>query len=716
MPNTVLETITVGGTTYDLPSGGSGMTSHIIVISDAGSTVTVTLPSGTVKTCTQVSGSTTQWETTSDEYGIHTIDAVKDGDDAQTTLNITMVGEYVVHDEHFTYTINVTAMSGSTIVVSGGSETYTGTGTGSALAFVVHGKNTTYTISVTVDGVSKTDSVTTSSTSGQSSSVTIQFGTINVTYENDFRGVSITCTLGGTTITKTAPSAGNTMTFYPPLTGQWTISGTVGGVPYSTTANVTSLSTPVSVNLETIPNGSTATPTDDIQKWLACAGIKDKAYTTLTQVLGDSETYNALLGDSNACAYMKRSTTWSTDICASQYAMNLLGQYDTACDALLSDSTWASAIVNSTYFESVLNVKVPAMTSDTTPSGEVISNGQYDTNEASWKAFDKNTGTCWSSSSIDYDGTSYIGYKFASPNKMHLAQFTQRNLSYTQVDVTIKYQGSNTGNSNDWHDISDTYTIKPWVNGTQQVYSHALYGTTDYQYYRCVYLSVAGSTPVYPTCTELQFYGRASSGAKIHGATDESAYILESGSPVTITDPSTLSAGTYTFYSTVAKDPADLTADYSKTIRICPNTKEIVVRPDNALYWWGYNSGEIEIASTANGWTFSGTAVPATFQTNYINVKANSGNTQAGAGTRNTITGKTTASLVYTGGTGGYARYLMGASKACEVYPTGIVYNDLATVGTTLTKIDLNIENKTGYIYVNCHNNTEVNIWALLAE
>ena len=222
--------------------------------------------------------------------------------------------------------------------------------------------------------------------------------------------------------------------------------------------------------------------------------------------------------------------------------------------------------------------------------------------------------------------------------------------------------------------------------------------------------------PVYPTCTELQFYGRASSGAKIHGATDESAYILESGSPVTITDPSTLSAGTYTFYSTVAKDPADLTADYSKTIRICPNTKEIVVRPDNALYWWGYNSGEIEIASTANGWTFSGTAVPATFQTNYINVKANSGNTQAGAGTRNTITGKTTASLVYTGGTGGYARYPMGASKACEVYPTGIVYNDLATVGTTLTKIDLNIENKTGYIYVNCHNNTEVNIWALLAE
>ena len=290
----------------DAPSGG-GMVSHIIVESDAGeSSVTVTLPSGIVKTCTQVAGSTTQWETTSDEYGTHIIDAYKDGDDAQAMLNIQYVGEYLVHDEHYYHTINVTVMSGASIVITGNGETYSGTGTGSAVAFAVHGKEATYTVTTSVDGVSAaSQTVTTPATSGQSTSLTFQYGTINLTYANDFRGASITCTDGNKTITKTAPNDANAMTFYPPNTGNWSISGAASGVTYSASPNpvvVTSLSTAVQASLQTF-----ATITVTIY------GAKEDTIT-FTDAAGVAHTVTFASGQTSKSETLKVNPTGTTSI------------------------------------------------------------------------------------------------------------------------------------------------------------------------------------------------------------------------------------------------------------------------------------------------------------------------------------------------------------------------------------------------------------------
>lgn len=165
---------------------------------------------------------------------------------ASTSLNVPYFGNYTAVVSSFSASITVTYPGGTCTCVGNG-ESYTSSS--SPYTFTVHGA-ATYTITNTIDGVSKTETVTIT-TDGQSESVTISFGTINVTYDNDFRGTSITCTQGGTTITKTAPAGGNTMVFYPPTTGSWTISGTVGGILFSTSATVSSLSTPVSVNLKT---------------------------------------------------------------------------------------------------------------------------------------------------------------------------------------------------------------------------------------------------------------------------------------------------------------------------------------------------------------------------------------------------------------------------------------------------------------------------------
>lgn len=231
--------------------GGGGMLPYLYIDSEAGATVTVNQPDGTTITPTAAGSGHWECELTAG-YGVYTIHSVLSGQgDATASLTVDTVKEYHVTDNHYDHTINVTAPNGSTIRITNGSETYTGTGTGSSQAFVVHTASSAYTISVTLDGNTKTDTVTTPSTTAQSSNVTIQFGTITVTVDADFvtAGASISCVSGGTSCT--AKTAASTLTFRPPSTGTWTISGTIGTKTYTVDATVSSLSTTVNVSLKT---------------------------------------------------------------------------------------------------------------------------------------------------------------------------------------------------------------------------------------------------------------------------------------------------------------------------------------------------------------------------------------------------------------------------------------------------------------------------------
>lgn len=231
-------------------AGGGGLLPHLYIDSEAGSTVTVTCPDSS--TITPTAAGAGHWECDVPSYGTYVIHSVLSGQgDATVSLTVDDVKEYHVTDNHYDHTINVTAPNGATIRVTNGTETYTGTGTGSSQAFVVHTASSTYTVSATLDGNTKSDTVTSSATTGQSSSVTIEFGTITVTVDADFvtAGASISCVSGGTSCT--AKTAASTLTFRPPTTGTWTISGTISGKTYTVDATVSSLSTAVSVSLKT---------------------------------------------------------------------------------------------------------------------------------------------------------------------------------------------------------------------------------------------------------------------------------------------------------------------------------------------------------------------------------------------------------------------------------------------------------------------------------
>jgi hypothetical protein len=341
-----------------------GMSTMFYITSDAGSTVTVTTPSGTVITATQVAGSTTEWEAETVEYGVHTITSVYGESSQSTTVDVTEARIYTVHLEHFIATITVTYPSGATCTCVGSQESYTATG--SPYTFTVHNSDT-YTITAT-DGTHTQTATVVITTDGQSESVTLTF----------------------------------------------------------------------------VPEGDTVIPTDDIQIWLHCADIWNKNYTTISQVLADSTTLSALIANSNAVDYMVRSTTWSTNVCADSSAMSLIGLDDNCADTLLANSTWLNAICNSPYFESVLNIKVPTMTSDTTPSGQVIYVNQ-NSNYPKRLAFDGNNSTWAIVTNVVSDKS--VGYKFTEPVNIRKVYHYSTNTNYKGFDANAILQYSDDGST-----------------------------------------------------------------------------------------------------------------------------------------------------------------------------------------------------------------------------------------------------------------------------
>jgi hypothetical protein len=632
--------------------------------------------------------------------GTVTITATDGQSTATRTLEIPYFGNYTQTVSFFSATITATfpADKGATCTCDGV------TASTSPYTFTV-GAAGTYSVVCTLDGQPKSVSVPIT-TDGQTESVNFAFGTINLTYDNAFRGLTVTCSSSGTTISKTAPISGNTMAFYPPSTGEWIISSTYSGTPYQVTATITSLSIAVSAQLQMIPDGDTVTPTDDIQKWLNCAGIFDKvSYTALSDILSDSITFNALLGDSNACKYMARSTTWASTLCADQYAMTMIGQYNVCCDALLGNATWASAIGSSSYADYVFSGRglVPVMTSNTTPSGEASASTYYSTGYEAYKAFDGVDTNGWLPATADTANNARVIYNFTSAQKIKGARIVQNGTSGSSYNYGVTIQGSNDNNT--WVDISSE-TVIATVNTPYYVICD---DSISYPYV-CMTITTSYSGGINAgNGWNVQFYCK-SSGEKIHGTNNEIAYYLDAATQVPISDPSTLDTGTYTFGSTIAKNPDSLSSDYTKQIRITPNTVEVVLRPDNSLYWWGYRSGNLEELSSGNGWS-GVTYTSPTYNTNNISISSSSSNA-VGVGTRATISG-TNAHVIGESTAMAYSEGLLYRTTSSKDITSSIIAKE-QTVANTIQKLDISLSSS----YFACYVSTgrAGNIYALWYE
>ena len=297
----------------------------------------------------------------------------------------------------------------------------------------------------------------------------------------------------------------------------------------------------------------------------------------------------------------------SVDITTSQDAMSLIGKYDYCSNALLSNATWAEAICKSEYFEEVLNVSVPKMTSNTAPSGEVSAESYYNNNYVPWRAFNGSLNDGWAALGDKQD--TWIQYKFDTVVKINKASIYDRT-SVSGVKKHYKIQGSNDGTN--WTDLA---SITVHIGQTWEDVSFG--NTTSYIYYRAYFVgSESTHAQGYGTGTNIQFYGRASAQTNIiHSAANDTIYMMKDGSPSVLTTTDINGVGTldftqfddgvtYKLYSSVAKDPNNLSNDYSKNIRITKNkygcTTEAYLMPDpvKTLYWYGckpyaYNTNNI---------------------------------------------------------------------------------------------------------------------------
>lgn len=687
----------------------------------------------------------------------------------------------------------ITAPEGASITFDDGDEEVIVTGTGMQYPVPLHNDSSTYSITINANGFVKTDSVTTSATSGEVFTKIIKYAKITLTYDDAFRGQNFNITDGSISPStqQVFPSTGNTIDLYVPNTGTWKTSSSAAGESYeSKGATVTDIDGSYVDELHTRPDGKTVLPTDDIQTWLECAGIKDKSYTTLAEVLADHDTLATLITEQNAVDYMVRSKAWisrglvpiltadsSNVFVTSSYsgrqkwwifdgkqvtdgnqiwtsnstttplvigykfdkpkivkqigimfgvfdglamnvsttfvvqgsndtttgldgtwtdvsdqivdttntftryyfnnnvaykayriyisaqtlngasykgvvnemqfylanqtedigltddptAMRYIGLRNYASDTLLDDEDWCEAICDSAYFESVLNAKVPIMTSNTQPSGEAIGNDLRGStgNTVLYRLYDDNDTTS-PDPIYDYTGNpnSYYGYGFETPKIIKKVSFI---IQPTAALKKVKIYGSQTKET----DLSNTTLIDEisiaLPANTKSTASVLLNNDNAYKYYYFqVNISSSGN---YASTYTLQFYGRQDvDESLIHiysAASDNDIHYLNGSTPVTVASTDTdghgtiartlLPAGTYDLYSSVAMDPdGDLSTEYfHKEVTVKADTIEIMLMPSdgvNMAYWYGYK-GNI------NGNMKS--VIPSTTYTGVTNIDTN---------------------------------------------------------------------------------------------
>ena len=90
------------------------------------------------------------------------------------------------------------------------------------------------------------------------------------------------------------------------------------------------------------------------------------------------------------------------------------------------------------------------------------------------------------------------------------------------------------------------------------------------------------------------------------------------GVSITITEQ-TPGHAEITFTSSVAKDPTNLSNDYSKSVTLTSGTTEIYVMPDNALYWYGCNDNA-PLGGMMRG--FENQGAHWTFNTNNVSISS----------------------------------------------------------------------------------------------
>lgn len=324
-----------------------------------------------------------------------------------------------------------------------------------------------------------------------------------VTCDADFAGIPITCTNGQKTYTKVCPSfSPYEVTFTGLVAGTWTISATVDGVVYSTTAIVTDITAVLSYGF-------------NWKMWVdSSSSLHSSDYTDLADLLSDEAAIRQLFTEhaptdyaaSTATVTPDLATVLNNDICAkwinlSDYALDTLyanpliaAEMDNADKYFYGE--WG--IVDDTTTPPTWGAKgnVPVMTSNSAPYGTASANSEYDSTTAAWKAFDGDEATNWNTR-VETNAT--LTYKFTNPICPKRVKI-RPSYNVSGRVKNFKIQGSNDGTT--FEDLTETLQC---TNTSDNQYFDI---DTD-NYYLYLRIAVADAWGAYYIgIITAQFYGR----------------------------------------------------------------------------------------------------------------------------------------------------------------------------------------------------------------
>lgn len=450
-----------------------GILPHLIVISETGSTVTATKGT-TVITATETS--TGHFECDVPEFGTWTIDAILSGDDAQVSLVVDTVKVYTVDDSHFHANVTVKYPSGATCNLAGQGESYYATG--SPYTFTVHHAGQ-YTITVVHDGQTYTETVTVTTTGETFSKVVPSPSSVpanDINWWLFFGGVSgsystLADILADSTALATLMASTDAVDYLvrctdwasneglvPVMTSATTPSGVVicnqeesshyGWNAFDGNTNEANFWSNASSGFPSYLGYNFGEPVKICRLDLTSRSSRPERACKNYKIQGSNNGTDWTDIYSGTFAQQVNNTiSFANDVAYSYYrlyivdvysgsecnivemqfykltqsipenstAMTYIGLNNYASNTLLADADWLDGICDSEYFESVLNAKIPTMTSDTTPSG-VCYGTNPESNSEAYKAFDNDDTTAYSA----YNGTTttlvgeWLSYEFTN--------------------------------------------------------------------------------------------------------------------------------------------------------------------------------------------------------------------------------------------------------------------------------------------------------------
>lgn len=255
--------------------------------------------------------------------------------------------------------------------------------------------------------------------------------------------------------------------------------------------------------------------------------------------------------------------------------------------APLGAMTYMQGAQDNVYADETLVNQIPAMTSNTTPSG--VASASSENGSGAWKAYGafdrtnvRSIGQTWFSETNITTG--WLRYDFGSGNSKVIRNYALQPVpsnpgssDVTAAPKTWTFQGSNDGST--WTTLDTQTNVAAWSAGEKRFYP--ITNTTAYRYYRINVTANQGAT-AFLVISEMGMYGILEANRLIEFKTDSVRYV-KPGETVDV-----YAAGTETKKFTVTVNTVDKTKN---TFTIYPLYNTLGAF-DSTNDWLAFTSGQ----------------------------------------------------------------------------------------------------------------------------